>query len=224
MFESSMLIRDPYIDIHTHHVSPDHGVCVLNNRLIHDEPYHTTTLFSIGVHPWDAGLVGEGRMAELERWLKHPHCLALGECGLDKVQGPDLQLQKTVFGAQLVLAEAYRKPVIIHCVKAFDELMELAGPYASKLPLIIHGFHKSSQLAAQLIGKGFFLSLNPTLLHREAFDFTVIPLDRLFLETDMRSELPIQVIYRQAALRFNVAEDELKEKISRNFESLKQHT
>lgn len=222
MFELSMALTGSYINIHTHHASPGHGVCVFNNRFAHDPLYYTDSLFSIGVHPWDAGLVNGSSLSDLEKLLQHPNCFALGECGLDRLHGPGLPVQKQVFGMQLELALHYGLPVIIHCVRAFDELMEMAKPYAGKVPLIIHGFHKSAQMAAQLIDKGFYLSLNPALLRRRDFDSSVIPLERLFLETDMHEALLIEEVYQAAALWFNVSEDELKERINGNFEGLKQ--
>jgi TatD DNase family protein len=211
----------PYINIHTHHLSFDNGVFVFNNRFGYDASYHTEVLFSIGVHPWDAALVKHTYLEELKVLAAHPNCMAIGECGLDTLQGPDMLLQKTVFRLQLELAVECRKPVIIHCVKAFDELMELSKPYVHKVPLIIHGFHKSAQLAAQLIGKGFYLSLNPALFKREDFDFGSIPTNRLFLETDLLENDSIKEVYALAAQRFNVTVDELKERINLNFEHLK---
>lgn len=212
----------PYINIHTHHASTGHGVCVFNNRYAHDPLYYTDSLFSIGVHPWDAGLVNASSLTDLEKLLQHPNCFALGECGLDTLYGPGLSIQQQVFGVQLELALQYSMPVIIHCVRAFDELMKLAKPYAGRVPLVIHGFHKSAKMAAQLIDKGFYLSLNPALLSRKDFDKSVIPLERLFLETDMHEALLIEEVYQAAALWFNMAEDELKERINGNFEGLKQ--
>lgn len=212
----------PYINIHTHHAPAGHGVFVFNNRFAHDPAYYTDSLFSIGVHPWDAGRADVSSLRGLEAWLAHPNCFAVGECGLDKLHGPDLSVQKKVFVMQLELAAQYALPVIIHCVKAFDELMELAGAYAEKVPLVIHGFHKSAQLAAQLTGKGFYLSLNPALFGRKGFDSSLIPLERLFLETDMREDLSIREVYQAAAAWLNVEEEVLKERINGNFEALKQ--
>lgn len=195
---------------------------VFNNRFAHDPLYYTDSLFSIGIHPWDAALWNASSLSGLEELLRHPHCFALGECGLDKLHGPDLSLQKAVFGMQLELATQYSMPVIIHCVKAFDELMDLAKPYIEKVPLVIHGFHKSAQMAAQLINKGFYLSLNPALFGKSDFDSGLIPPERLFLETDMREDLSILDVYHAAATWFNIPEDELKERINGNFETLKQ--
>ena len=57
--------------------------------------------------------------------MKDASCLALGECGLDKKVQTPLDLQQEVFERQLTLAEKYKKPVIIHCVAAFQELIAI---------------------------------------------------------------------------------------------------
>jgi TatD DNase family protein len=208
----------PYINIHTHHLPKEDGVFLFNNRFGSQEAVYTGQYFSAGIHPWDANK--EIILSELEQIIAHKHCLAVGECGLDKVKGPGLPVQKALFEAQLKLALKHQKPVIIHCVKAFDELMEICGPFQSKIPLVIHGFHKSAQLAQQLIHKGFYLSLNHSVFKKEEPEFKKIPVDRIFLETDDYEELSIATVYRQAAYYFNRTEDELKEKIYSNFTTL----
>lgn len=210
-----------YINIHTHHLSADSGVFVFNNRFGYDNELYTDSLFSVGIHPWDADLVATELFEDLEKIIAHPNCFAIGECGLDKLRGPDIILQKQVFEQQLQLAQKYSKPLIIHCVKAFDELQEICKPYINRIPLIIHGFNKSSQLAADLIEKGFYLSLSTSLFKKENFDFSAISPEKLFLETDTLEDVSIQEVYGLAALKFNMNKDELKEKISLNFEKLK---
>ncbi|MBL7935078.1 MAG: TatD family hydrolase, partial [Bacteroidia bacterium] len=145
---------------------------------------------------------------------------AIGECGLDKVIDIDLELQKKIFISQLNLAVKYQKPVIIHCVKAFDELMEICSLYHSKIPLIIHGFNKSLLLAKQLIDKGFYISLNHSIFKKEDIDFSVLSLEKLFLETDNKETISIEEVYQKAATGFQLHEDDLKEKIYSNFTTL----
>jgi len=211
---------NPYVNIHTHHLSTGSGVFVFNNRFGFDRELYTTSLFSIGIHPWDAELAGINVFRELEHFITHANCFAIGECGLDKQEGPGLEIQKRVFEQQLELALKYHKPVIIHCVKAFDELIESCGSYIHKIPLIIHGFNKSSQLAKQLTEKGFYVSLNPAVFKKTGFNFNVIPLAKLFLETDTRKTDLISDVYLKASLKFNIGTDELKKKIYNNFEAL----
>jgi TatD DNase family protein len=159
-------------------------------------------------------------MAELEKLLQHKNCLAIGECGLDKLIDIDIELQKKVFISQLELAVKYQKTVVIHCVKAFDELMEICSSYHSKTPLIIHGFNKSVQLAKQLIDKGFYLSLNSSILKKEEIDFSILPIEKLFLETDNSESILIEDVYQKAATCFQIQEVDLKAKIYTNFTTL----
>lgn len=208
----------PYINIHTHHLSKDNGVFLFNNRYGFDKEIYLEKYFSVGIHPWDADL--QASIVEFEKLIQYPTCLAIGECGLDKLKGPDLEVQKKVFVSQLDLAVKFQKPVIIHCVKAFDELMEICQSYNSKIPLIIHGFNKSVQLAKQLIDKGFYISLNHSIFKKEAFDFNVIPIKKLFLETDDNEFVLIEDVYKEASNYFHLKEDELKEKIYTNFTAL----
>ncbi|MES2762112.1 MAG: TatD family hydrolase [Bacteroidota bacterium] len=207
-----------YINIHTHHLSKDDGVFLFNNRFGFDQDLFLDRFFSVGIHPWDSGL--NISTSDLEKLIQHQNCLAIGECGLDKLIDIDLELQKIVFKDQLELALKFEKPVIIHCVKAFDEVMEVCKPYHSQIPLIIHGFNKSLQLAKQLIDNGFYLSLSSTVFKKEDFDFGDIPIEKIFLETDDKDSISIRDIYKIAAQYLKIDEEQLKEKIYSNFTTL----
>ncbi len=86
----------------------------------------TIPFYSIGIHPW---FIVEERLESdfeiLESKLQEPSCLAIGECGLDKRIEVPMELQQLVFEKQLLLAQKYQKPVVIHCVAAFQELIEI---------------------------------------------------------------------------------------------------
>ena len=125
-----------------------------------------------------------------------------------------------MFERQLQIAKELCKPVIIHCVKAFDELLEITKPYMSHIPLIIHGFHKSEQLANDLLNKGYYLSFNKLVLQDTRFNFNTMPIHQLFLETDNQSHLSIEEIYASLALKLNISIEHLKEIINRNFETV----
>jgi TatD DNase family protein len=208
----------PYINIHTHHLSKDDGVFLFNNRFGFDKELYTKSYFSIGIHPWDADI--EFSKIEFENFISHQNCLAIGECGLDKVIDVDLELQKNIFISQLDLAVKFQKPVLIHCVKAFDELIKICSSYHSKIPLVIHGFNKSFQLAKQLTDKGFYISLNHSVFKKEDLDFNVLPVHKLFLETDNNEFILIEDVYKAAAASFHINTDDLKEKIYSNFTTI----
>jgi TatD DNase family protein len=210
----------PYINIHTHNSVNENGISIYNNRFLFDKEIKTDHLFSIGIHPYDINLVDQNSVKELELFLNHKNCKAIGECGLDKLKNSDLTSQQLILQKQLELAVKYNKPVIIHCVKAFDELIEVCKPFNNKIQLIIHGFNKSEELAIQLILKGFYLSLNHTIFNKENFDFTKLPINKLFLETDDYPLVSISDVYKTASVKLKRNENELKEKIYSNFNLL----
>jgi TatD DNase family protein len=208
----------PYVNIHTHHLSKDNGVFLFNNRFGFDKVIYTEAFFSVGIHPWDAELLNSKTIKNLKEAISHPNCLAIGECGLDKLKDPDLELQKIIFETQIKLALKYKKPLIIHCVKAFDELQEICEPYLKKIPFIIHGFNKSIQLAKQLMDKGFYLSISSDFLNKS--EVRELPLEKIFLETDDKESLLIKEVYDLASQKLSLDKVILKEKIYSNFVSL----
>ncbi|MBI3518693.1 MAG: TatD family hydrolase [Bacteroidetes bacterium] len=208
----------PYINIHTHHLSQEDGVFLFNNRFGFDKIIYTDSFFSAGIHPWDADLPIS--ITDLEQLIQHPNCLAVGECGLDSISEVNFHIQTEIFKDQLDLAVNYQKPVMIHCVRSFDELIAICEPYHSSIPLIIHGFNKSIQLAQQLIHKGFYLSLSHAVFKKNNIDMSSIPVEKLFLETDDRNTVSIKDVYKSASLLLKIDEDVLKEKIYSNFTTL----
>lgn len=160
-------------DTHTHYLRHDAWV----NRAPGDilEPGYT---YSVGVHPWDAGSFD---LRALEEAARHDCVKAIGETGLDTLRGPSLDIQESVFREHVRLSEMFGKPLIIHCVKAFDRLMALKKEIKPMQPWIIHGFRGKPQQAGQLLRAGFHLSLGPNFNPETA---RVIPSDRLHIETD----------------------------------------
>lgn len=166
-------------DTHTHHLRHDAWV----NRAPGDilAPGYT---YSVGVHPWDAGSFD---LRALEEAAAQEAVEAIGETGLDTLRGPSLEVQEPVFRAHVDLSESLGKPLVIHCVKAFDRLMALKKELKPTQPWIIHGFRGKPQQAEQLLRAGFHLSLGPNFNPETA---RVIPSDRLHIETD-DSHVPI---------------------------------
>lgn len=178
--------------------------------------------YSIGIHPWH---IVEDKIDEdlsiIESKLKDEKCLAIGECGLDKRIEYPIALQQMVFEKQLALAEKYRKPVVIHCVAAFQEVIATKKKMANSVPMIIHGFSKNKKTAEQLIANGFYISFGKYLLRNPELElvFKSIPKKRLFLETDTIEE-GIAAVYELAAKYKNIEMGEMKAIINANFETV----
>ncbi|MDG2432301.1 TatD family hydrolase [Flavobacterium sp.] len=210
-----------YFNLHTHQFTNQTTILELVNQY----PWEfdcACTAYSIGIHPW---YIETDRIASdlktIEEKIILDSCLAIGECGLDKRIEIPLDLQTKVFEQQLMLAQKYNKPVIIHCVAAFQELIEIKNKLNSTVPIVIHGFSKNVQLATQLLNNGFYLSFGKYLMRNPELEsvFTAVPNDRFFLETDT-SEQTIQEVYALAAKYKNISIAELQAIIATNFNAV----
>ncbi|WJS93753.1 TatD family hydrolase [Flavobacterium johnsoniae] len=210
-----------FFNFHTHHFTNQQNVLELVNQYPKDFD-SSIAFYSIGIHPW---YIDENRVAEdlkiIEEKLQIENCLAIGECGLDKRIEIPLELQVSVFEKQLELAQKFKKPVVIHCVAAFQEITAIKKRMKISVPMIIHGFSKNKQLAEQLIKDGFYLSFGKYLLKNPDLKsvFQAIPNDRFFLETDTIEET-IQQVYELASEYKDLNINELKGIISSNYKSV----
>lgn len=177
---------------------------------------------SIGIHPWDLTAENSERLwdvlqRELERRKSENRpCVAIGEAGLDKLAAAPVELQVKIFERQVALSEDCRLPLIIHCVKAVDELLAVKKRLAPLQAWIWHGFRGKAQQASQLLRHGFYLSLGEHY-SREAMQ--AIPASRLFLETD-ESVLDISDIIRRAAEVRGVDAECLQETLRENVQKV----
>ncbi len=175
---------------------------------------------SMGIHPWyidPAGL--NQQQEELAKYAKKYNVIAIGECGLDKITETDWQLQVSAFEEQVRLANQLKKPLIIHCVRAFEEVLHLLKVEKVQVPVIFHGFNKNLQLAERLISAGYYLSFGAALLKGGSNASVVlksIPGDRFFLETD-DSPVDIADIYTAAASLLKTEPDALILQLQNNF-------
>ncbi len=209
-----------YFNLHTHQFTNQSDVLELVNQYPKDFDA-SIPFYSIGIHPW---YIEETRLHEdlkiIEEKLQTQNCLAIGECGLDKRIAVPFDLQVSVFEKQLELAEKFKKPVVIHCVAAFQEVMAIKKKMKINVPMIIHGFSKNNQLAKQLISAGFYLSFGKYLLKNPDLKsvFQNVPNDRFFLETDTLEE-SIKQVYELASKYKELNLKELESVISSNYRS-----
>ena len=207
-----------YFNLHTHQFTNQPDVLELVNQYP-QEFDASIPFYSIGIHPL---FIDENRLEKdfkvVEEKLALPECLALGECGLDKRSETSIEVQQSVFEKQLALAEKHHKPVVIHCVAAFQELIEIKKRLKISVPMIIHGFSKKVELARQLTDNGFYISFGKYLLRNPELEsvFKSIPNNRFFLETDTIEE-GIQDVYALAAKYKEIELSELKEIVNKNF-------
>ncbi len=207
-----------FINLHTHQFSNDSEVIEVVNQY----PWTfdaSIPSYSIGIHPW---YIDEKRMASdldriVEKLMLAP-CLALGECGLDKRIDIPMDLQVIVFKKQLEIVKLTNKPIILHCVAAFDEVIAIKKQMKIENPMIIHGFSKNVQVAQSLLNNGFYLTFGKYLLRNPEMEkvFKFVPENQIVLETDTIEET-IYEVYEKAALIKGISVHEMKTMVFTNF-------
>lgn len=215
-----MFFNAPYIDFHTHHstLRGDIIEVVSCHKMTPDKgPYYT-----LGFHPWwqNTALDNEDINALKDKFLWDSYCLGIGECGLDKVKGPDFDLQLTVFQDQLIVAKELNAPVIIHSVKSFNEILSIRNSFLGQR-WCIHGFMHSIQVAQQLLDKGIYLSVAPdhNWTQKKSDLLRFLPVDMIFIESDGRNTMSIEERYWAVAQAKNLDIEELKLTLFNNFKT-----
>ncbi|QEE51115.1 TatD family deoxyribonuclease [Flavobacterium alkalisoli] len=207
-------------NLHTHNYTANDNILEVVNRYPYEDidvPY-----FSTGIHPWyiDVDKLDE-HLTVIDARLAMDNCLALGECGLDKRIEMPMDEQQKVFEKQLVLAKKHQKPVILHCVAAYQEVIETKKRLNVDVPMVIHGFSKNSQVVRQLLDNGFYISFGKYLLRNPELSqvFVTVPNDKFFMETDTIEE-GLEQVYEKAAAAKNISIEELRNIVSNNFKTV----
>ncbi len=217
------MILFPFIDIHTHKTGIDDGTVTVRNLLPGDAipTFNGKNFYSIGLHPWKIGSEKEDneRMLMMEDALEFDHVIFVGECGLDKLAETGFDEQMRAFNAQAFMAEEYQKPLIIHCVKAWNEVVELHKKNKPSVPWIFHGYNGSVELTQQLSERNFLFSFGQMLFRETAKavdSFKILPLEKIFFETDEYEE-NIEIIFQKGAALKDIPVEDIKVAVWENF-------
>lgn len=221
------------VDIHTHRSPELPGAAIVN---CYPETFAPRAggWYSVGIHPWHIAsslggeafplIQSESSVARIElsairngakrllSLVSHPQVLAIGETGLDKLADASIPLQMAVFESQARMAMDLDRPLIIHLVKALDELLKVKRALLPSNPWIIHGFRGKATLAKEYLRHDFYLSFGEKY---QAEALCATPSDRLFIETD-ESAVPVGELYERAATMRGVPPGELRETIQGN--------
>ena len=231
----------PYVNIHTHssnYIDNKEFIEIQNIDVDNIVNVDVSHFYSIGIHPWKSQQTTDNgqqifyqqtqkfknseiqKLGDLESGcLGDLNFLAIGECGLDRACDADFELQKKVFIKQIELSEQFNKPLIIHAVRSYPDIISIRKETKSKADWIIHGFQGNEQSAEQLLKHNIYLSLGDVLFKNETKAqrlLQTIPLEKLFLETDV-AERKISDVYEKAALLSGIEMDKLRNEIFNNF-------
>lgn len=211
-----------YYDIHTHQPAAhadDIAILSINLRdpqnplvKVTDFPKH----YSIGIHPWHPD---KRMMEKVIRYATQPAVVAIGETGLDKITAgsPEtFKRQQELFTQHIRLSEETGKPLIIHCVKAWDELLHIRKATHPAVPWIIHGFRGKELLATQLLDAGLYLSFG-SFYNPEALK-AAWKRHHLLIETDDK-QTNIREVYQQIASELKITVDLLSDEIGTIFKT-----
>jgi TatD DNase family protein len=216
-----------YLDVHTHQISDNQGEVRVFNLLPPDfleaQLAPSLDLFSAGLHPWYLQKDSYKNDVEiLEKFVSKKQCVWLGECGLDRLRGPDLAFQQTVFVEQLALAARYQKPVLVHCVRAFSELLGIIHQHQPQVPVLVHGFRNKPAIGQSLLDAGLYLSFGEAILHADISYrkwLGEISISQFFLETDDAS-VSLPTLYQYMAQIRGISVETLQENMWKNFHFL----
>ena len=212
-----------FINIHTHQKNNYSQQNCWNLINIHETFDETNTLshYSLGIHPWHIDIPKiEDDLSRLKMACHKSNVLAIGECGLDKICEVSYKLQQDVFKQQILWANEIAKPLIIHCVRAHEDVLQMLKDNRNIMPVIFHGFNKKETIAQKIIQSGYYISFGKDLINFELEKtITSIPLDRIFLETD-DSDISIEDIYKEFSRIRNIPQPQLILQIQKNLKTV----
>lgn len=216
--------QEDFIDIHTHASAANDGIYAVENLLAHEGlgPGYPARAYTAGIHPW---YLNESNLPGLLEYIKDisadQRIIALGEAGFDRLRGPSMDLQRQAFTEQAKIAVGLDKPLIIHCVKAWEELLDMHRLLKPSVPWMVHGFRGKKELASQLLSRGMYISFwFDFIIRPESSDLVrFIPRERIFLETD-GADTDIRNIYLKVATDLGISVSDLKKIIISNFNEL----
>ena len=205
-------------DIHTHREGQPYSILQAGGAKI-----EAGIPVSVGIHPWDVAPNWQVAFEKIKQEIaENRHVLAIGEAGFDRLKGPEILLQKAAFYAQASLAAQLEIPLILHCVKGHDLLLEYLKPTKKPPAILWHGWNQKLELAEQLLPFPVGFSFGKQLLHpgsNAAKWLSACPIERVFFETD-DSELKIESIYQAASLILQLPEAVLAERVIANWNAI----
>lgn len=213
---------DDFIDIHNHGTKSITGIFSVEVLMAHEErePENLSGItYTYGIHPWYLNENNHNDLvAKVIKTAGNELVAGIGEAGFDKIKGPSAELQRKTFEEQVYISEEFKKPLVIHCVRAWNELFQEHKKLKPKMPWLIHGFRGNPDLASQLIAKGMYLSFWFDFILRPESTHLIksLPADKIFLETD-GSGVDIREIYNKVSKDLSITVNDLKAIIISSF-------
>jgi TatD DNase family protein len=199
-------------NFHTH-LAKNEGIEILNFDSSVDFEYQ---FYSCGIHPKDSE-----KQIFNTNLLLNERCLALGEIGLDKTISAPIDKQIEVFKEQIVFSEKFKLPVILHCVKAWNEILILKKELKPKQKWIFHGFSKTN-LVEEVLKNELVIGIGTRILFDEKLQSRLkqVPVNSILLETDSDEKNTLISVYQKVAELKNISLQKLEIEVARNFNKI----
>lgn len=194
-------------DIHTHDTNRDKAILSLSPQSFTPLPSH---YYSVGIHPWNSLEISTYDIQQLQKTVSHPQAIAIGETGIDRLQGASLDKQIELLKQHIELSEKYKKPLILHVVRSSDIILNLYHKYKPSQQWIIHGFRGNEKIAQQLLKENIHLSFGEKFNPKSV---ETTPLEKLWIESD-ESTVDITQIYNNIALIKNISTKQLLQSVT----------
>lgn len=225
----------PFIDIHTHK-APRSGILSIRN-IRWGKKGHFVGLkaikndmivdaISIGLHPWDAQWDSEApNWPELATLLENQNVYLLGETGLDYLKKENLFQQKLAFHKQIELSQKIQKPILIHCVRALNDILKEKASRKIEMPWVLHDFNGTADEIKAVMKHNCYIGLGKNIMRdntKVVKALMAIKRDRLFFETD-ENDYSIEEVYQRYCELSGIGENgllELCEQVENNFKTL----
>lgn len=215
------MIKMHLTDIHTHFPRPGiPSVVDVSGRVDFMGSEHE--YFTAGLHPKSIAQDWEQELSDIERLASLRGFVGVGECGLDKFAEAPRDLQMEVFMAQLFWAQRIMKPVIIHCVRLYSDVMSLIKKTNFKFPAIFHGYNGNPETTSQLLklpNVHFSFSISSFSMPETSGmkSLPLIPPERLFTETDCDRSADVAEVIEKIATIKGITASSLQETVYENF-------
>jgi len=213
----------PFVDIHTHPDRIETNTIIVQNIFPGDgfAAFSGRNFYSVGLHPWHLKTPDENNemLKMVEEALEFDHVCFVGESGLDKKVEVDFDEQIRIFRAHAFIAEEFKRPLIIHCVKAYNEILEIHKKFHPEMTWIMHGYLGNVETTQQMAKRGIMFSFGKSLFDENSKSIEslrFLPMEKIFLETDEYNK-DVDKIYEKAATLKNVSLDILKNEVWNNF-------
>lgn len=208
-----------YLNFHTHRPSLQHECavqCLSPHRFEQRQEPSFLTYYAVGIHPWQAHQADEAEFECLARAVQHPAVVAVGEVGLDRACTVPYEVQLEVFRRQVLLAEQCHKPLVLHCVRAVDDVLAVRKTLKARQPWIWHGFRGGDTQLRSLLAHDFYFGFG---CRYRAEALIACPLSRLLPETD-DDTVDIERHYLRLAQELNLSVPRLQQVTEATFREL----